>query len=68
MEEDEQIKLIMDKSNAEEAARQEMIRKNDELLAMYDKDPFALLEHFITNCTEGNFRKLKNAIKEQWKI
>ena len=38
---------------------------NDELLAMYDKDPFALLEHFITNCTEGNFRKLKNAIKEQ---
>lgn len=38
---------------------------NDEFLAMYDKDPFALLEHFITNCTEGNFRKLKNAIKEQ---
>lgn len=38
---------------------------NDELLAIYDKDPFALLEHFITNCTEGNFRKLKNAIKEQ---
>lgn len=34
MEEDEQIKLIMDKSHAEEAARQEMIRKNDELLAM----------------------------------
>ena len=38
---------------------------NEELMAMYDKDPFALLEHFITNCTEGNFRKLKNAIKEQ---
>lgn len=38
---------------------------NEEFLSTFGNDPFALLEHFITNCTEGNFRKLKNAIKEQ---